>query len=224
MNTVGRVSRRRVLEMSAAAGGLALLGNAGALLAKTPMPGRTPAQILGPFYPVLKPLDQDADLTVVRGRTGRALGLPLHVTGRVLNMKGKPVDGARIEIWQANAAGRYTHPSDRNQAPLDPNFEGYALLKTDAEVRYRFKTIKPGAYPGDSGTMRPPHIHFDVAGKINRIVTQMYFAGEPLNDTDRFLQTAGANRGRLLVALEPPARDLEPESRLIRWDIVLDEG
>lgn len=215
-------TRRRVLAMSAAAGGLAMLGRTGAALAQKLR--RTPAQILGPFYPLIKPLDQDADLTMIKGRTGRAAGQVIHVMGQVTNAKGEALPGVRMEIWQANTHGRYTHPSDTNTAPLDPNFEGYAMLNTDAQGRYRFKTIKPGAYPTDSGAMRPPHIHFDVTGKLNRTVTQMYFAGEPLNDTDRTLQALGANSERLVVALLPPTQDLEPDSFLVMWDIVLDKG
>ena len=184
---------------------------------------RTPAQVLGPFYPVIKPLDQNADLTTIAGKTGRAAGQVLHVMGRVINRQGQPIKGARLEIWQANAQGRYAHPNDANPAPLDPNFQGYAALVTDAEGRYRFKTIKPGAY-GDSGAMRAPHIHFDLKGGVNRLVTQMYFAGESLNETDRLLQTAGANRERLIVQLLPPSEGLEPDSLLATWDIVLDEG
>ncbi len=99
--------------------------------------------------------------------------------GRVLNAGGEPVSGARIEIWQANAHGRYAHPADDNPAPLDPNFQGYAKLLTDADGRYRFKTIKPSAYPAGA-FMRPAHIHFDVTGKLDRLVTQMYFPDDPL--------------------------------------------
>jgi len=92
---------------------------------------------------------------------------------------------------------RYRHPGDDHAAPIDPNFEGYAQLVTDAEGRCRLKTIKPGAYPDDaSGSQRAPHIHLDITGSTNRLVTQMYFAGEPLNEIDRFLSTASKNRGR----------------------------
>lgn len=212
------ISRRRILGASLAAGGLA----AAPLLAATKL-RRTPAQILGPFYPLIKPLDQDADLTVIKGRSGKAAGQLVHVAGRVLNAMGEPVPGARIEIWQANTHGRYTHSSDTNTAPLDPNFEGYASLVSDDEGRYHFKTIKPGAY-SDGGMMRSPHIHFDVSGKRNRLVTQMYFAGELLNDTDRFLLTARANTKLLIVSLQPPTGDLEPGSKLANFDIVLEEG
>ena len=120
--------------------------------------------------------------------------------------------------------GRYTHPSDTNPAPLDPNFEGFAIQDTDAEGRYRFKTIKPGAYPANSNWMRPPHLHFDVTGKVNRVITQMYFPGEPLNEKDLLLQSIRANKDGLIAAVLPPTRDLEPDSLLVVWNIVLDKG
>jgi protocatechuate 3,4-dioxygenase beta subunit len=99
--------------------------------------------------------------------------------GRVLDPKGTPVKGARIEIWQANAAGRYAHVADTSPAPLDPNFEGFAVVQTDSEGRYRFKTIKPAAYPiGAGGPMRPPHIHFDVLGKYSRAMRRTASSGK----------------------------------------------
>jgi len=134
-------SRREIAKMSAA------------LLCASVVPSRliaaeklfrTPGQILGPFYP-LKELPQTSDLTRVPGRAGRATGQVLNVMGRVLNLAGEPVRNAKIEIWQANTYGRYSHPSDTNPAPLDPNFDGSAVLATDSEGRYRFKTIKPAA-------------------------------------------------------------------------------
>ncbi len=134
------VPRRRILGSAVALGGLAAAAPLGAAL-----PPFTPNQVMGPFYPVEKPLDQDADLTVIAGRDGTAEGQVVHVMGRVLNGRGEPVAGARVEIWQANAHGRYTHAYDTNPAPLDPNFEGYAVLATDAVGRYRFNTDKPGA-------------------------------------------------------------------------------
>jgi protocatechuate 3,4-dioxygenase beta subunit len=207
----------------AAAGSLAMFGKVGAALAQALR--RTPDQILGPFYPVVKPLHQGADLTIVPGKPGRAAGQVIHVMGRVVNAHGQPVQGARMEIWQANTHGRYTHPGDTNPAPLDPNFEGFAVLTTDAEGRYRMKTVKPGAYPaGPDARMRPPHIHFDVTGKSNRLVTQMYFAGEPLNDKDPFLQSVGGGKERLIVRLGPPTQGFEPDSLVAVWDIVLDYG
>jgi len=208
--------------MAVAVGGLAMSGGVRSVLAQALQ--RTPGQILGPFYPVLKPLDQDADLTTIAGKPGRAEGQVIHVMGRVVNLAGQPVQGARVEIWQANTHGRYNHPSDTNPAPLDPHFEGFAVLTTDEEGRYRFKTIKPGAYPASADRMRPPHIHFEVTGKSNRLVTQMYFADEPWNDKDPALQSAGANKERLIVTLQSPTQGLELDSRMAVWDIVLDKG
>src|SRR6266436_809370 len=222
MSTHDGISRRRVLGMAVAVGGLAMSGGVSTVLAQGSR--RTPDQILGPFYPVVKPLHQGADLTTIPGKPGRAAGQLIHVMGRVVNSHGQPVQGARVEIWQANTHGRYTHPSDTNPAPLDPHFEGFAVLTTDAEGRYRLKTIKPGAYPAGPDRMRPPHIHFEVTGTSNRLVTQMYLAGEPLNDTDPFLQGAGANRERLIVPLGPPTPDLEPDARVAVWDIILEQG
>lgn len=218
----GRQWSRRELVRACGAG---VLGWASADVAAAQQEvRRTPAQILGPFYPVTKPADQDADLTRIAGRPGRAAGQVIELAGRVINRKGRPVVGARIEIWQANVHGRYTHPSDRNVAPLDPNFEGYALLTTDADGHYGFTTVKPGAYPEDSGVMRAPHIHFDVLGRTNRLVTQMYFAGEPLNETDRFLATAARNRERLIVPFERPSAGDAAAPLHGQFDIVLDEG
>ena len=210
-------TRRDLLRLSGAG---TLLWMAGRTPAAAQTLRRTPSQILGPFYPVVKPLDQDADLTAIAGRPGRAAGQVVEVSGRITNREGKPVADARVEIWQANTHGRYTHPSDRNPAPLDPNFEGFAELTTDAEGRYRFKTIKPGAYPEESGVMRAPHIHFEVRGRTNRLVTQMYFAGEALNDTDRFLASAAGNQERLIVPFQRSADGLLSGV----WDVVLDRG
>ena len=186
---------------------------------------RTPDQILGPFYP-LSELPQTSDLTRVSGRSGRAEGQVLNVIGRGLNLAGEPVRNAKVEVWQANAYGRYTHPSDPNPAPLDPNFEGSAVLTTDSEGQYRFKTIKPVAYPAGPNRMRPAHIHFQVSGRQEKIVTQMYFEDDPYNKTDPFLNSAGeAGRQELLVRrLLEPSPDLEPASKMVIFDIVLYKG
>src|SRR5258707_15819328 len=181
--SIGDLNRREILKMTAILGVASVASNKFAI-AQTALP-RTPEQILGPFYP-MKTLDQTADLTRVPGRPGRAEGHVLNVMGRVLNLKGEPVRNAKVEVWQANAHGRYTHPSDDNPAPLDPNFDGSAILTADYDGRYRFKTIKPAAYPAGPNRMRPAHIHFQVSGQQDRLVTQMYFEGDPYNDTDAF--------------------------------------
>jgi protocatechuate 3,4-dioxygenase beta subunit len=223
MSTRHGLSRRQVLGMAAvAAGGLALSDRIGIALAQTMK--RTPGEILGPFYPVIQRADQGADLTIVPGKSGRAMGQVIHVMGRVFNAEGQPVRGARVELWQANAQGRYTHPSDTNPAPLDPNFEGFAVQNSDGEGRYRFKTIKPGAYPATGTWMRPPHLHFEITGKVNRVITQMYFPGEPLNDKDILLQNIRANREGLIAKVLPATADVEPDSLIVVWDIVLDKG
>lgn len=184
---------------------------------------QTPMQTLGPFYPANRPLDADADLTRIKGKPGRAKGEILYVAGRVLNRKGEPVKGARVEIWHANAAGRYRHPGDNSGLPLDENFDGFAELKTDAEGRYQFKTIRPAAYPAGKN-MRPPHIHFDILGQYTRLTTQMYFPGEELNEKDQIFKESGASREVLIAKILPPGKDQEPESKLAVWDIVLLNG
>lgn len=208
--------------MAVATGGLAMSGGVGSVFAQALK--RTPGEILGPFYPVLRSVDRATDLTTVKGKSGHAAGQVIYAMGQVLTVDGQPVKGARVELWQANAHGRYTHPSDTNPAPLDPNFEGFAIQDTDAEGRYRFKTIKPGAYPANSNWIRPPHLHFDVTGKVNRVITQMYFPGEPLNEKDLLLQSIRANKDGLIATVLPPTQDLEPDSLLVVWNIVLDKG
>ena len=183
---------------------------------------RTPGQILGPFYP-LTPMPATSDLTRVAGRPGRATGTILNVEGTVLNLGGEPVRNASVEVWQANAYGRYTHPSDSNPAPLDPNFDGAAVLTTDANGAYRFKTIRPAAYPAGPNLMRPAHIHFQVSGRHDRLVTQMYFEGDPYNAADPFLNSAG--RKELLVTrLLEATPEAEPGSKLVRFNIVVFKG
>ena len=183
----------------------------------------TSEQALGPFYPVRLPADQDADLTVIAGKDGRALGQVLYVSGRVINVRGEPVVNAELEIWQANAAGRYSHPSDQNPAPIDPNFEGYAKIRTGPDGNYRIKTVKPGAYPAGPTSTRPPHIHFDVKSGVNRLVTQMYLEGEPLNDKDQILQGASRKEG-LIARYGAPSGQQEPNALVAVWNIVLRVG
>jgi len=178
---------------------------------------RTPDQILGPFYPVQQKPVLTGDLT----RSGRAQGTVLHLDGRVLTSAGAPVAGAGVEIWQANAAGRYAHPNDGNPTPIDPNFDGFAITTTDAQGRYAFKTVVPAAYPAGPGRMRPAHIHFKVTGQREQLVTQMYFAGEEWNDRDPWLQSA-RRKDALIVSLHD-APD-EPGAKATTFDLVLAYG
>lgn len=177
----------------------------------------TPSQMRGPFYPVQLPPDRDSDLTRVEGRSGRARGALLGLSGRVLSRSGRPLAGLRVEIWQVNAWGRYHHPDDPRDKPLDPCFQGYGHALTGADGRYRFLTIRPVAYPG-----RAPHIHFSVTGAgPEPFDTQMFVDGEPENDADPLLSGVrdSTERARLVVPLVPGTA---PETALSgRFDIVL---
>jgi len=141
----------------------------------------------------------------------------------VLNISGDPVRNAMVEVWQANAKGRYMHPSDPNPAPLDPNFQGFAVVTTDAEGRYRFKTIKPAAYPAGPNLIRPAHIHFQVSGRQDRLVTQMYFDGDPYNTTDPFLNSVG-RKDLLITKLVDASPEFEAGSKTAVFDMVIYKG
>jgi protocatechuate 3,4-dioxygenase beta subunit len=171
------------------------------------------------------PLDpQDSDLT--RQHSGEPLGERIILTGRVLDGEGRPVRHTLVEIWQANAAGRYAHPEDRHPAPLDPNFTGAGRCLTDGEGRYRFVTVKPGAYPWRNhlNAWRPAHVHFSLFGPElgSRLVTQMYFAGDPLLAHDPIFQSVPMEPARRRLIAELDMDTTEPEWALgYRWDIVL---
>ena len=166
----------------------------------------------------------DADLTA--GGPGDPIGERIVVTGRLLDATGRPLPGQLIEIWQANAAGRYNHQRDRHPAPIDPNFTGVGRCLTEPDGSYRFVTIKPGPYPwrNHHNAWRPAHIHFSVFGTAftQRLVTQMYFPGDPLLALDPIYQSIvdpGA-RQRVIASYD---HDLtQPEYATgYRWDIVL---
>jgi len=158
-----------------------------------PLP-HTLSELTGPVYghESVGPLDDD--LTRNGAKNGQPLGERIVVAGRVLDEAGRPVPDTLIEIWQANAAGRYVHGADQHDAPLDPNFLGAGRCVTDDEGRYRFITIKPGAYPwrNHPNAWRPPHIHLSLFGPsfVTRLVTQMYFPGDPLLAHDPIYQGA----------------------------------
>ena len=145
----------------------------------------TPQTTAGPFYPNKFPADSDNDLVVVGSRSQRAFGEPTYLSGRVLGRDGSPIAGAKVEIWQCDARGRYRHPGSRG-GPADPGFQGFGRTSTAADGGYRFRTIKPVRYPG-----RTPHIHFLVAPRNGRqLITQMYIAGHPDNDRDALYRRA----------------------------------
>ena len=163
----------------------------------------TPAEIKGPFYPITPQKDKDFDLTQVEGRTGTALGKIIWIEGQILDTEGATVEDASVELWQANTAGRYQHPHDKNPAPLDPNFQGWAIVPSGKNGAFRFQTIMPGAYPASESWTRPPHIHFKISklGYVE-LITQMYFPGNALNDQDLLLKRKGAEEQKLMIALK----------------------
>lgn len=170
---------------------------------------------MGPFYPMIHPSDADADLTWVKGRPARAAGTVIEVSGRVLDVKGNPIPGATLELWQANAAGRYDHPADPAIAKLDPNFQSYAALKTDAQGNWRIITVKPGGYDSPIGH-RPPHIHFDLRSAKARNIAQLYFPEDAeANAKDRLYRDLGAD-----AVTSVAVRDATDPNKY-RWDIIL---
>lgn len=207
------LSRRAVVSSTAAAAALFPLPGLGAGL----MP--TPRQTAGPFYPEVKPLDSDADLVRVAGQAEPAAGTVTDVLGRVLDPEGKPVVDALVEIWQCDAFGHYHHPLDaaRRGGGADPRFQGYGRTVSAGDGGYRFRTIRPVAYPG-----RTPHIHFAVTAQGFALTTQMYVAGEPLNETDFILSRIRDPdaRARVIVPLEP-AGGWETLGLIGVFDIVL---
>ena len=195
MNT--ETKRRQLILGTAAAFGLAAIPASWRAWAAELL--RTPRQTEGPFYPLNRPSAIDNDLVRVAGQSGVAAGELTTVTGKVLDTGGRPVSGALVEIWQANAYGRYQDPRDNSSQPLDPKFKGYGTCLTDAQGLYTFQTIKPVPYPG-----RAPHIHFAVAGKdVPRLVTQMYVDGAAENGRDFLLRNlSAAERRQLIVTLD----------------------
>jgi protocatechuate 3,4-dioxygenase beta subunit len=168
--------------------------------------------------------ERDNDLTAQHG--GDPIGERILVHGRVLDEDGRPVRGALVEVWQANASGRYRHEVDTHDAPLDPNFTGAGRTLTDEHGQYWFKTVKPGAYPWGNhyDAWRPAHIHFSLfgAGILSRVVTQMYFPGDPLQPLDPIFNSIpdAAARQRLVSRLDMDRA--EPNYMLAyAWDIVL---
>jgi protocatechuate 3,4-dioxygenase beta subunit len=181
---------------------------------------RTAAQTRGPFYPVELPLDRDNNLVNVVGRAQPATGQVTHVFGRIVDVEGKPIAGARIEIWQCNAFGRYHHPGDRGPAPIDPDFQGFGQTVSAPDGTYRFRTIRPVQYPG-----RAPHIHFEVTAGGTVLTTQMYVEGEPGNLRDGPLNSIRDPRQRaaLIVPLAP-APQVEAGALAGDFQIVMGRG
>lgn len=201
------------MRLLAAGVSAAFLAPFGGLARQLEPTSRQPA---GPFYPSDLPVDDDSDLTRVAGQAGRAKGVICDLSGRVVDVNGRPLANHRVEIWQCDANGRYRHPRDRGDAPLDAGFQGHGLAVTDREGRYRFRTIRPVLYPG-----RTPHIHTAVLPPGGPpFVTQLYVAGEPRNAEDFLCRHLPADRRHLVTV--PFERTAGSEAALIaRFEIVL---
>ena len=188
-----------------------------------PLPHRL-TEVTGPLLGAERVTAADADLTTQHA--GEPLGERIIVTGRLLDSGGRPVAGTLIEIWQANASGRYAHGVDNHPAPLDPNFSGAGRCMTDSEGRYRFVTIKPGAYPWHNhpNAWRPAHIHFSMLGRAfpQRLVTQMYFPGDPLFSQDPIFKSIPDPKARERLVARFDLGLTQPDWALgFEWDIVL---
>jgi len=176
----------------------------------------TAAQTVGPFFHDAL-LREGAHIPTLV--TPETLGERIRVEGRVRDGDGAGVPDALVEIWQANAAGRYHHPLDTRDLPLDPTFTGYGRTGTDAEGRFWFETVKPGPVPYDATTMQAPHICVAVFGRglLNHLVTRLYFADDPATATDPILLRVPAERRSTLLA----RREIAGATTVYRIDIVL---
>lgn len=184
----------------------------------------TLSEITGPVFGESEVSPNDSDLTV--HHPGEPLGERIIVQGRVLDGDGRPIPNSLIEVWQANAAGRYAHKRDAHPAPLDPNFTGTGRTLTDKDGCYRFTTIKPGAYPwrNHDNAWRPAHIHFSLFGPAfaTRLITQMYFPGDPLLALDPILQSIPDEKARQRLVSRFDLNVTKPEWALgYNFDIVL---
>jgi protocatechuate 3,4-dioxygenase beta subunit len=184
----------------------------------------TLSEITGPRFAREVPAPDENDLTHFDG--GEALGERIIVTGRVLDEDGRAIPQTMIEIWQANAAGRYAHAEDQHEAPLDPHFAGIGRVITDTHGAYRFMTVKPGAYPwrNHHNAWRPAHIHFSLFGPalVTRLVTQMYFPGDPLFAHDPIFQSIRDEQARQRLISRFDLDASEPEWALAyQFDIIL---
>jgi len=186
----------------------------------------TISELTGPGPAISRVVPEDADLTRNAGTGGEAIGQRIIVTGRVLDERGSPQPHTLVEVWQANASGRYIHKNDQWPGPLDPNFLGIGRRMTDGEGYYRFLTVRPGVYPWKNhyNAWRPAHIHFSLFGPslVSRLVTQMYFPDDPVLSIDPITSAIPNDEARQRIISRYDHDVTEPEWALgYRWDIVL---
>ena len=213
-----KISRRKLIQLSLLGSVISVLGSRSFAKALALIP--TPNETEGPFYPVKDQNDKDADLTQIEGHRDVAHGQYIIVSGQVRDITGHPIANAVLDIWQADANGRYRHPRDPNKAKLDENFQGWAVIQTDGNGFFRFKTVMPGAYPASGTWIRPPHIHLKISKPDYRaLTTQMYFPDEKLNKTDLLLNAKSAVEKSAMIAKNV---DQQGNLPIYEYNIVLD--
>ncbi|MCW8876782.1 MAG: protocatechuate 3,4-dioxygenase [Kangiellaceae bacterium] len=178
----------------------------------------TPSEVEGPFYPITPQKDKDADLTKVDGKDGVAKGEIIVISGQVFDQHGNVVEDVTIDLWQANSFGRYHHPHDNSDAPIDENFQSWAILQSGKQGRFKFKTVMPGAYPLGASQQRTPHIHVKV-GKLGyeSLLTQMYFPNHPLNEKDGLFKRKSKEEQKMMTA-----KKLSKDGNQYRFNFVIE--
>jgi len=179
----------------------------------------TPREVEGPFYPITVQKDMDADLTQVEGKVGRAKGTIIDIFGQVFDQDGNAIEDVTIDLWQANSYGKYHHPHDNSEAPIDPHFQGWAILQSGKQGRFKFKTVMPGAYPLNAPQQRTPHIHIKISKYgYESLLTQLYFPDQPLNDKDGLFKRKSKQEQKMMTAKKTS------KSNEYRYDIFLQKA
>jgi len=188
--------KRRTFIKNAAFGAIASV-----IATNTQAKMTTPRESEGPFYPIIPQKDQDADLTTVKGKNGVAKGEIIDIFGQVLDQDLTPIEDVTIDLWQANSFGKYHHAHDDSEAPIDENFQSWAIIQSGTQGRFKFKTVIPGAYPLNAPQQRTPHIHLKI-GKHGYVplLTQMYFPNQPLNEHDGMFKRKSVEEQAMMTA------------------------
>lgn len=194
-----------------------ILGSlASVITAKAQANMATPKDAQGPFYPITPQKDKDADLTRVKGKNGTAKGQIIEIYGQVLDQDLNPIEDVTIDLWQANTFGKYHHPHDDSEAPIDEHFQSWAILQSGNKGKYRFKTVMPGAYPLKSPDQRTPHIHFKISKLgYESLLTQLYFPDQALNKTDGLYTRKNKEQQALMTAKKSEVENV------LQYDIIL---
>lgn len=205
--------KRRTLIKSTALGAVSMLTATNIQAQMT-----TPAEVEGPFYPITPQKDQDANLTKVAGKSGTAKGQIIEISGQVFDQDSNPIEDVTIDLWQANSFGKYHHPHDTSDAPVDENFQAWAIIQSGHQGRFKIKTVLPGAYPLNSKNQRTPHIHLKVSKLgYDSLLTQMYFPNHPLNEKDGLFKRKSKKEQQMMTAIKLN------ENHHYRYDIFIEK-